>query len=98
MLVDLEDRFIITSNRESGLDRYDIVLEPRNCENNPDIIMEFKVHRPRTEADLISTAQNALQQIEEKDYAAQLISNGILPDNIFQYGIAFKGKEVWIEK
>ena len=59
--------------------------------------MEFKVHRPRTEADLISTAQNALQQIEEKDYAAQLISNGILPDNIFKYGIAFKGKEVWIE-
>ena len=98
MLVDLEDRFIITSNRESGLGRYDVVLEPRNCENNPAIIMEFKVHRPRTEADLISTAQNALRQIEEKDYEAQLISNGILPDNIFKYGIAFKGKEVWIEK
>lgn len=59
--------------------------------------MEFKVHKLQTEADLISIAQNALRQIEEKDYVAQPISNGILPDKIFKYGIAFKVKEVWIE-
>lgn len=97
MLVDLEDRFIITSNRESGFGRYDVVLEPRNCKIDPAIIMEFKVHRPRKEADLMTTAQNALQQIKEKDYEANLISHSISQDNIYKYGIAFKGKEVWIE-
>lgn len=94
MLVDLEDRFVITSNRKSNLGRYDVILEPRDCKNAPAIIMEFKVHRPRTESDMITTVKNALQQIKERDYAAQLISNDILSKNIFKYGISFKGKEV----
>ena len=29
LLVDLDDRYIITSNRESGLGRYDVMLEPK---------------------------------------------------------------------
>lgn len=97
LIMDLKDRFIITSNRESGLGRYDVMFEPRDSSQDHAIILEFKVHRPRKEADIVTTAQNALSQIEEKDYCAKLISRGVSKDNIYKYGIAFKGKEVWIE-
>ncbi len=97
MLIDLEDEFIITSNRESGLGRYDVVLEPRNPDENHAIIIEFKVHRPRKEADLEATADAALKQIDAKNYSADLVARGIPMSNIYRYGIAFKGKEVLIK-
>ena len=58
--------------------------------------MEFKVFRPRTEADLTETAKAALQQIKQKNYDAQLIADGIAPNNIYRYGLAFQGKNVLI--
>lgn len=97
MMVNLQDRFIITSNRESGLGRYDLVLVPRNPQVDHAIIMEFKVHRPRKEADLVESAKNALQQIHAKNYDSNILDHGIPAEKIYKYGIAFKGKEVWIE-
>ena len=44
-MVDLSKRYIITSNRESGLGRYDVILKPRKSEDNA-IIIEFKVYDP----------------------------------------------------
>ncbi len=97
IIINMRDRFIITSNRESGLGRYDVVLIPKEPAKNHAIILEFKVFRPRREADLVESAKNALDQIEEKHYEDSIIEQGISPDNIYKYGIAFKGKEIWIE-
>ena len=95
LMVDLADRYIITSNRESGFGRYDIMIEPKQKEAEA-FIIEFKVFNPRREASLEETVQNALAQIEEKKYAAELIKRGIAEEHINKYGFAFKGKEVLI--
>lgn len=64
-MVDLADKYRITSNRESGLGRYDIMMEPLE-KNKRAYVIEFKVHKAKREKDLEETAQNALQQIAEK--------------------------------
>ena len=95
LLVELSDRYVITSNRESGFGRYDVMLEPRT-EKNDGIILEFKVHDSEDERDLKDTVQAALMQIEEKQYEASLITKGIPKERIHKYGFAFEGKKVLI--
>lgn len=96
LMVDLQNRYVITSNRESGFGRYDVMLEPRNPEKDEAIILEFKVQDPDDEATLRDTVQAALGQIERKQYAAQLRSRGIPEERIRCYGFAFQGKKVLI--
>lgn len=96
LIVDLQDRYIITSNRESGFGRYDVMLEPKKPQEDDAIILEFKVYDEEDEADLKATVQSALVQIEEKQYAAQLIARGIPKERIRSYGFAFEGKKVLI--
>ena len=98
LMVDLQNRFIITSNRESGFGRYDVMLEPRNPREDNAIILEFKAFNKRRENCLEDTVQAALEQIGKKQYAAQLIARGIDQERIREYGFAFKGKTVLIEK
>jgi len=95
LMMELQDRYIITSNRESGFGRYDVVLEPK--EKGLDaMILEFKVFHKNREENLSDTLKAALAQIEEKQYARTLVDHGIAPERIRQYGFAFRGKEVLI--
>lgn len=96
LIVDLQKRYVITSNRESGFGRYDVMLEPKNPEMDDAIILEFKVYDPDGEETLKDTVQEALEQIERKQYAAQLVSRGIPKEHIRSYGFAFRGKHVLI--
>ena len=95
LMVDLSERYVLTSNRESGFGRYDIMLEPKNKEDNAYII-EFKVHKPAKEKTLEDTVAAALAQIEEKKYDTLLIDKGVPVDKIYKYGFAFEGKCVQI--
>lgn len=95
LIVDLEERYHITSNRESGFGRYDIMMEPKKADD-PAIIIEFKIQDPEDEKDLSQTVETALQQIDAKNYAVGLLDKGIQADRIRKYGFAFCGKKVLI--
>ncbi len=95
LLVELKGRYVVTSNRESGYGRYDVMLEPLNSHDTA-IIIEFKVHNAQEERSLPETVAAALRQIEEKEYGRILIERGISPENIRKYGFAFEGKKVLI--
>ncbi len=95
LMVDLRNRYVITSNRESGFRRYDVLLEPKEKADDA-IIIEFKVYDEEDEKDLADTVSAALSQIEEKNYAAVLIDKGISETKIRKYGFAFEGKRVLI--
>ena len=95
LMVELADRYTITSNRESGFGRYDVMLESRTKKDNA-VILEFKVYDADDEESLQNTVNSALQQIEDKKYASALEAKGIAGDRIRKYGFAFKGKEVLI--
>ena len=99
LMVDQVDNYILNSNRESGYGRYDIMLEPidKTNEKYPGIVIEFKVINPRKENTLEETVASALEQIEEKNYDAELIKRGVKEENIHHYGFAFRGKEVLID-
>ena len=98
LMVDQTENYIITSNRESGYGRYDIMLEPidKSNENLPCIVIEFKVINPKKEKTLEETVEAALNQIEDKGYDAELVKRGVKKENIYHYGFAFKGKNVLI--
>ena len=94
LLVDLNQRYVITSNRESGFGRYDVMLEPKKKEDKA-FIFEFKVH-DKDDGSIEDTVKMALQQIQEKQYETSLIAKGIEAERIYKYGFAFEGKKILI--
>lgn len=95
LIVELDEEYIISSNRESGFGRYDVALEPKDKTKNA-VIIEFKVFNPRKEKTLEDTVRTALEQIEEKKYETALTARGIPKEQIYKYGFAFEGKNVLI--
>ncbi|MCD7763997.1 MAG: ATP-binding protein [Lachnospiraceae bacterium] len=95
LIVDLAERYWITSNRESGLGRYDVVLEPLQNDLRA-YVLEFKVFNPVKEKDLSETVKDAHAQIEKMKYDTDLLARGIPQERICHYGFAFEGKRVLI--
>lgn len=95
LMVELSGRYALTSNRESGFGRYDVMLEPLNASDDA-IIMEFKVFDPTEEKTLEDTVRKAHEQIENRKYAAALLAKGVPEEHIRSYGFAFQGKTVLI--
>lgn len=82
----------VSSNREAGFGRYDIMLRPKNGQGQA-IIMELKRLRPKETVE--QALASALQQIENKQYAATLCAAGFA--DILKMAITFDGKQVWIK-
>ena len=87
----LEGEYITKSNIESGLGRYDFLIEPKNKSKRA-FIMEFKSTDSIDKLEEVS--KEALQQIEAKKYDVTLKQNGV--KEITYIGIAFCGKEIKI--
>ena len=88
----LEGEYITKSNIESGLGRYDFVIEPKNKTKRA-FIMEFKA--TDSIENLEEVSKEALRQIEDKKYDISLKQNGV--KDITYLGIAFCGKQIKIE-
>ena len=95
LMAEQMENYTLKSNRESGFGRYDVMLIPKK-ENLPAIIMEFKSKSRMYTETLEEALQKALQQIEEKNYDAELLALGIPKEHIRHYGFAFEGKKVLI--
>ena len=91
MTLYLDRDYYVNSNRESGLGRYDVIIEPKN-KNNRGYILEFKV--VKDEKDLENTAKEAIEQIIDKKYDTSLKEREV--KDITLIGIAFFGKLVKI--
>ncbi|MGL5614394.1 AAA family ATPase [Cetobacterium sp.] len=91
VLLTLGDKYIITSNRESGYGRYDIALEPKD-KNNYGLIFEFKIGDKNS---IEAKSKEALNQINEKKYDVSMKNNGVL--KVIKIGMAFSGKDVAVE-
>ncbi|MCQ9628369.1 AAA family ATPase [Cetobacterium somerae] len=91
VLLTLGDKYIITSNRESGYGRYDIALEPKD-KSNYGLIFEFKIGDKNS---IEEKAKEALAQINEKKYDISMKNNGV--SKVIKIGMAFSGKDVAIE-
>ena len=89
LLVSLSSTHRVHSNKESGFGRYDVLLIPKD-KAKLGIILEFKVAKP--ELNLQDSAQEALVQIDQKNYATELTEQGVV--QILKMGLAFRGKEV----
>lgn len=97
LMAELQDRYIITSNRESGFGRYDIMLEPKG-KGQDAYVIEFKVVHAKRKETMEDAVRSALKQIEEKQYETVLKSRRIQTERIKKYGFAFEGNRVLIGK
>ena len=97
LIVCLREEYRIVSNRESGRGRYDITMYPQK-EDRDAFILEFKVRNEKQEENLEQTADNALKQIEDREYEKDLLAVGIPAAKIYKLGFAFSGKDVLVKE
>lgn len=90
----MEERYRITSNREAGNGRFDIQMLPLD-HKLPGILIELKAGKDCSEEELEQLSQNALDQINERKYDAEMQACEV--KEILKYGIAFSGKKAAIK-
>ena len=83
----------VQSNREAGRGRFDVAVFPKDMAK-PGLLFEFKT--AASESELADKADEALQQMAERDYLAPFRARGI--GQVHQYGVAFCGKQVYLKK
>ena len=91
MMVELKEKYVVLSNRESGFGRYDICLEPLN-KNAPAFIIEFKSCKEKSFEVAIEEAKD---QIIKQKYETDLRQRGCT--SITKMALAFKGKDIKME-
>lgn len=89
----MDNSYRITSNRESGEGRFDIQMLPLN-KRLPGILIELKAGKDRSETQLETLANAALQQINDRTYSADLQAMKVA--SIIKFDIAFSGKRTRI--
>jgi hypothetical protein len=95
MLLNLSDNYIVKSNRESGLGRYDVTIMPKDKKKKA-YIFEFKKVEPARKETMEIALEKALAQIDRKRYDVELIDAGMRPEDILKVGVAFEGKELML--
>ena len=106
LLAILSDDYKISSNRESGEGRYDIMLIPYDKSKNGIVIEIKRIEKERkTEKNtnkfkerINKELNEALQQIDINEYYTELLDNKIKPENIIKLGIVFAGKTPYVKK
>ena len=89
------DTHYVSSNRETGEGRADLLLEPKSSEY-PGVVFEFKILREKEDnkelldEKLKELAKNAYQQILDKQYDAEIMKRNV--KIIYKYGVAFYKK------
>ena len=91
MLAVMSDSYYITSNRESGEERFDVQLEPRD-KSRTGFILEFKTKKDLDDAGLKALAAEGLKQIRDRRYYTDMEYHGV--SDIVFFGIGFSGKKV----
>jgi hypothetical protein len=94
LLLNLQPRYLVRSNRESGAGRYDVMILPRTP-GQPGVVLELKVIHPGKRQSMKGAVAAALRQIRERDYAAELRACGAAP--IHEMAVVFDGKRVRVE-
>jgi hypothetical protein len=89
LLVGLRSKYDISSNKEAGSGRYDIIFVPKD-KNRSGILLEFKI--AKTSQELLSKAEEALKQIKDKQYTQIFFKHAV--GNVLAIGMAFCGKEL----
>ncbi|RAK09790.1 PD-(D/E)XK nuclease superfamily protein [Halanaerobium saccharolyticum] len=87
----LSDKYYLESNKEYGLGRADVVLLPKDTDQDA-FVMEFKNEYTTSDISAAAAAEKALQQINEQKYAEALKKQGL--KKVYKLGIGFKGKEL----
>ena len=92
MLINLEDRYDVSSEREAGYGRYDIAIIPKDL-TQKGIIMELKIIDEFENETKDEALKNAMLQIEDRQYEIELRRRGV--QNIVKMAVTFDGKRVW---
>ena len=93
LLVTLERTHEVTSNRESGHGRYDVLISPRQA-GHPGAVLELKVIDTDEGETVQQALDAALTQVRQRDYAAALRQRGAGP--VHELGAVFDGKRAWV--
>ena len=93
MMTTLDEKYIIKSNRETGLGRADLILIPKD-KNGIGVVLEFKKYDIDSDKGLLDCAKKGLKQIDEKKYIEEIKSYGV--EDVVTVALAFNGKEVEI--